>query len=249
MAVPLPVILHSRQDQRSLHLKPIWTVAMSSKATRKETMVISCDGCEAKVAATIEGEYNDYSDDAGYAVRYSLLRCPECGSAMLAWQDDEDARYHHADDGERWGRATRIHPATDQRQLGTSVPEPIRQAFIEALACFEKGKAYTASAIMCRKVLEGICDSHGANKGTLAARLKELYDKGELDKRLYDWITALRIAGNEAAHDVNTTVSREDASDLLDLTEAAAEYLYTFKEKFDQFQNRRKTKSSNLLSP
>jgi hypothetical protein len=41
---------------------------------------------------------------------------------------------------------------------------------------------------------------------------------------------------------VKVTVSREDAGDLLDLTEAVLEYLYTFKEKFEAFQKRRKTR-------
>jgi hypothetical protein len=53
---------------------------------------------------------------------------------------------------------------------------------------------------------------------------------------------ATRLVGNEAAHDVNITVSREDASDLLDLAEAVAEYLYTIKEKFESFSKRRSTK-------
>lgn len=73
--------------------------------------------------------------------------------------------------------------------------------------------------------------------------MKDLSDRGELDKRLYKWITTLRMAGNEAAHDVKVTVSRDDASDLLDLTEAVAEYLYTFKEKFEAFQKRRETRA------
>ncbi|MFO1248910.1 MAG: DUF4145 domain-containing protein [Alphaproteobacteria bacterium] len=219
---------------------------MANKAKEKETIIIHCDHCEAKVAATVEGEYDKHFDEIDFAMRYTLLRCPECHIAMLGAQDDEESRYSPLglEDDDRWSRATRLFPASDQRKLGTAIPEPIRQTFAEALDCFEKSKSYTASAIMCRKVLEGVCDSHGAKKGNLATRLKDLYDKGELDKRLFDWITALRIAGNEAAHDVNVTVSREDAGDLLDLTEAVAEYLYTFKEKFDEFQKRRKSKGS-----
>jgi len=82
-------------------------------------------------------------------------------------------------------------------------------------------------------------------KGNLAQRLKALSDQGLLDKRLYEWIETLRVVGNEAAHDVSVTVPREDASDLLELAEAVAEYLYTFKEKFDAFQRRRNTRAQN----
>jgi hypothetical protein len=207
----------------------------------KETMVVACNNCDARVAATVEGFYQEYYDEPGFAVRYAFLRCPECKTPILTSQDDEDARFDGEDEeGDRWSKPTRMYPETKLARLGLSVPEPIRKAFAEAKSCFGNGKAYTACAIMCRKVLEGICDSHEAKGSNLAARLKDLSDRGELDKRLYDWITTLRIVGNEAAHDVGVTVSREDASDLLDLTEAVAEYLYTFKEKFETFQERRK---------
>jgi len=211
---------------------------MTDKKT-EETIVVSCDRCDARVAGAVEGSYEKYVDEPGFAVRLLLLRCPECASPILVSQDDEDARFHHDDDGERWGRPTRMYPESEKRQLGVSVPAQIRKAFAEARSCLDYGKAYTACAIMCRKVLEGVCDSHKAEGNNLANRLKNLSERGELDKRLYEWITTLRIVGNEAAHDVNVTVSREDASDLLDLTEAVTEYLYTFKEKFEAFQKRR----------
>jgi hypothetical protein len=206
---------------------------------KKETMLVFCDECDSKVSATVEGEYQDFADEPGFAVRFRLLKCPECKTPILVLQDDDDARTTDEDVG-RWGKPTRLYPDSEKRQLGSAVPEPIRKAFTEAFACFDNAKAYTACAIMCRKVLEGVCESHGAKGTNLAARLENLFERGELDKRLYEWITALRQVGNEAAHDVGTTVSREVASDLLDFSEAVAEHLYTFKVKFEAFQNRRK---------
>jgi hypothetical protein len=71
--------------------------------------------------------------------------------------------------------------------------------------------------------------------------LPSLRDAGEIDDRLLEWGNALRMVGNEAAHDVLAEISREDAEDILDFTEAILEYLYTFKERFDQFQERRRS--------
>jgi hypothetical protein len=206
----------------------------------RETMVIACSNCDARVSATVEGAYEVFADGPDVTLRFTLLRCPECDVPILASQDDEDARYLGGDGSEPWGKPTRMYPEPDKNQLGSAVPASIRKAFTEARSCFSNGHAYTACAIMCRKVLEGICDSHNAKGRNLAERLKYLSDHGELDKRLYDWITTLRLVGNEAAHDVKVTVSREDANDLLDLTEAVAEYLYTFRVKFEAFQERRK---------
>jgi hypothetical protein len=45
--------------------------------------------------------------------------------------------------------------------------------------------------------------------------------------------------GPVAAHDVSSTVSKEDARDLLDFTRALVEYIFTFTESFRKFQERR----------
>jgi hypothetical protein len=209
----------------------------------KETIVVPCDRCEASVAGTVQGSYEVYAEEPGFSVRWSLLRCPSCASAVLVVQDDEDTSYGGG--GERWGKPTRLYPDMDDRQLGSAVPSPIRAAFSEARACYKEAKAYTACAIMCRKVLEGVCESHGATSGSLAQRLKHLSDSGQIDKRLFEWTDAMRLVGNEAAHGVSTAVSREDANDLLDLAEAVAEYLYTVKEKFESFNKRQAAKKAD----
>ncbi len=215
-----------------------------TESESKETLLVTCEHCEARVSAPVEGTYEHHYDPPGYSIRYSLLRCPECAAPILASQDDEDARYGTADeDDETWSKPTRMYPEPAKRQLGAAVPEPIRKAFGEAQSCYADARAYTACAIMCRKVLEGVCESHSAKGNSLAARLKDLADRGELDKRLFEWTTTVRMVGNEAAHDVGVTVSRDDASDLLDLAEAVSEYLYTFKEKFEAFERRRKSRT------
>lgn len=144
-----------------------------------------------------------------------------------------------------WGKPTQLYPVPDQRQLGLSVPESIRRDFDEALRCFNEANAYAASAIMCRKVLEGICADHHGKGRTLSAKLKDLLGRGVLDPRLHEWTVALRIAGNDAAHEIKVPTSRDDASDMLDLVEAAAEHLYTFKIKFEAFKTRRIDRPDN----
>jgi hypothetical protein len=217
-------------------------MAESAKPNKsKPTEVVECSECDARVAATVESSYDVFLDDPGFTIRYLFLKCPRCASAILAHQDDEDARY--GQNPERWSIPIRLYPPASTRQLGVSVPEPIRNAFVEAVACFE-AKAFTASAIMCRKVLEAVCVAHHAKGRGLAAQLKYLADKGEFDKRLFDWISALRVAGNEAAHDVGVTISREDAGDLLDFAEVVTEYMYTFREKYAAFQRRRSARTN-----
>jgi hypothetical protein len=117
--------------------------------------LVPCEHCDAKVAGIVEGEYGIFADEPGISIRYLLLKCPQCGSPILANQDDEDARFGRAEEGQKWSRAERMYPGVTKRQLAFSVPKPIRKAFDEAVACFD-AKAFTASAIMCRKVLEAV---------------------------------------------------------------------------------------------
>ena len=87
---------------------------------------------------------------------------------------------------------------------------------------------------MCIKTLEGICKSQSAKGGDLAARLKDLTLRGALDRRLADWALALDIAeGGER------DVAKDHAGDLLDVAEAVAEYIFTFRARLEAFEQRR----------
>lgn len=191
-------------------------------------MLLECTNCEAVVDAVVLKEHEDGGADGPPATWY-FCNCPRCSDPILAY------KYFFEDEGDA---PTRAYPSTTRRQLGGAVPKPIREAFDEAVTCF-KSKAYTASAIMCRKTLEGLCDSHGAKAGNLSRNLAQLQKDGVIEKNLYAWAEALRISGNEAAHGVGTTISRSDCEDILEFTEALAEYVFTYRDKFAKFMARR----------
>ena len=130
-------------------------------------------------------------------------------------------------------------------RVNPKAPEPIQVALDEAFRCY-RSRAYTAAAIMCRKTLEGVCDSHGVSGGNLAGRLKAMQTSGLIDNRLFEWSDALRVAGNEAAHGVGTTVSQQDARDLLDFTTAIIDYLFSYRDQFEKFRARRKRYSCRV---
>ncbi|HEY9649709.1 MAG TPA: DUF4145 domain-containing protein [Coleofasciculaceae cyanobacterium] len=127
-----------------------------------------------------------------------------------------------------------------ENQVDASLPNQIRTAFEEALKCFE-AQAFTASVILCRKTLEGICKEHSINNGNLKNKLEEMKNKGIIEQRLFEWADALRISGNDAAHDLDITFSELDAKDIVEFTKALLEYVFTFRNKFEQFMKRRKS--------
>ena len=192
-------------------------------------ILIQCDKCEATVNAEFIYAYQAFDDNEGIPYRYYFCKCPSCKDPFVAisgsyWENE-------------WQPITRYLPSPDRSIR--EFPEALNSAFQEARSCF-RAKAYTATAVMCRKTLEGICKEHGLIKTNLATSLQQMRENGVIDSYLYDWADALRISGNEAAHGVEVTFSKEDAQDILEFTRALLEYIFTFRKKFEDFQNRRK---------
>ncbi len=193
-------------------------------------MLLECRQCEAVVDAKLLHSYTCWDEDVGVPTKYSFLQCPQCSSPFIACQEDY---------GNGWDEpAIRLYPPQD-KQVNPSLPVPIKNAYQEALSCL-KIKSYTAATIMCRKTLEGICSVHGIKARNLSAGLKEMKSKGIIESRLFEWAETLRISGNEAAHDVQITISAQDARDIVAFTDALLEYVFTFRDKFNEFMERRK---------
>jgi hypothetical protein len=192
-------------------------------------MIVECKSCNALVDAIILKDYSGYEED-GPPYKYSFLKCPKCNSPFLVLQEDL---------GGGWDDPYRVYPTQDI--INPFYPEPIKKAYSEAQACF-KTKAYTAAAIMCRKTLEGICVEHKIKERNLANSLKKMKDQGIIESRLFEWADTLRISGNEAAHNLDVTVASDDARDIMEFTNALLEYVFSFKDKYEQYKKRQEKK-------
>jgi len=95
---------------------------------------------------------------------------------------------------------------------------------------------------MCRRTLEGFCSIKGVKEQNLAASIKKLKEDGIINEQLYEWADELRLAGNEAAHNIDNDVDSLVAKDIFDFTIAILDFTYSFKDKFDRFKNREKKK-------
>lgn len=197
-------------------------------------LVVECKHCEALVQANTVGSYELHIAGEPFPEWVSLLRCVKCFRPILVTQSilEEDTM------GRALDSPVRIYPQS-ARTLGIAVPNELRKIFREAAQCLS-AKAFTAAVLMCRKLLDGLCTIHAIPPGNLAKRLEALKTKGVIDERLLEWATELRMAGNAAAHDIATVDNRQDAQDVLDFTEAIADYVFTLRKKFEEFQTRRK---------
>lgn len=201
-------------------------------------IIVDCPGCGgARVRAEVVGHVaNDPADIDVWQV-VELAKCPACDgplvavhAAELSGQDyDGDYLYDRTD-------PVRVWP-DPPRHLHSLAPPPVLADLDEARKCLSVG-AFNATAVMARRVLEGLVDGQGAEGRTLHDKLQYLATAGAIDPRLAEWADALRVVGNQGAHG-GPPATREDASDALAFAEAVADYLYTFRLRFDEFLARR----------
>ena len=196
-------------------------------------MIIECAECRKHVEAKEAGKYWRSFNGEAPSCLYSLLACTECRSPILVRQTN----IGNLAEGDQWDTPFVMFPQTDAR-VNPNAPPDIRSAFEEACACY-RSRAFTAAALMCRKTIEGTCAVHGVTERNLSASLKKMKEQGLIDERLFEWSDALRLVGNEAAHGVGVTISQADAKDTLEFTNAILDYMFSFRDRFEQFRRRR----------
>ncbi|MBB4576616.1 DUF4145 domain-containing protein [Rhizobium lentis] len=203
-----------------------------------DSVIVECVECRLYVDAAQAGHYVRLSDGNGPSTRFLLLSCSECRSPILVRQTNVG----NLAEGDIWETPIPVFPTADLR-VNPNAPQAIQEAFDEACACY-RANAFTASAIMCRKTLEGICAVHGVEERSLAASLRKMSDDSMIDSRLFEWSDMLRIAGNEAAHGVGLSIAQADAKDMLEFTNAIMDYLFSYRDRFEAFKARRQQRQN-----
>ncbi|MGW3951338.1 DUF4145 domain-containing protein [Streptomyces sp. NPDC004752] len=206
---------------------------MSDESRAGAVVPLMCPHCEKPTLATVTSE----ARGGGYEEPPYLLelaRCGHCQDPFLVIEEDY---------GQGWDGDPLVVWPQQRRPLSYKVPAALRREHDEARQCF-KSKAYTATAVMVRRTLEGVCLDRGmSNAGgrpkPLFKMLEQMKDDGKIDGRLFEWAQELRVLGNQGAHFTGTVVSRQDAEDGLALAEALLDYLYVLSVQFAEFKARR----------
>lgn len=196
-------------------------------------MIAECFKCNAYVESDEVGSFERLRGNGKSSLLVSLLKCRRCESAILV----ERENIGNISQGDIWDKPIVVYPSSGYR-ANPELPIQLQRSLNEAYACY-RANQFTASTIMCRKTLEGICTIKSINARNLVASITRLMEEGIINEQLNEWADVLRNAGNEAAHDIDTNVSKEDAKDLLDFSNAMAEYIFMFKEKYESYISRR----------
>jgi Domain of unknown function (DUF4145) len=189
-----------------------------------------------------------YEESPAYSIEiFDIYTCPACGEATLICysatgnEDDDETNQ----DNQEWelGRQynrTVLHAPV--KQLHPAIPLTIAEVINQAQSVLFKSPR--ASFILCRAVLEEICndfeipDSAISIKGkehfvNLQNRLSQLFKKEKMSDDLIAVVQGIRELGNEGAHSSHLIFSKkikpQDARNLLDLVNYAVERLYVDK--------------------
>jgi hypothetical protein len=198
-------------------------------------MVVECAICKALVQVDEIARHPEVDRVTGKPMEAVFAKCTSCNSPLLlieytsSSESDTELQYHRY----------RVYPP--DRRASYALPEKLRNTFNEAIACM-KANCQTASIIMCRKTLEGICHHFLGSFKNLQSGLQALKDKGIIEAKIYDWSEYLRKNGNLAVHEANSELTEWDAEDVLDFTEAILDYVFVLHERFEGFKERQNEK-------
>jgi hypothetical protein len=165
------------------------------------TYPITCGSCSLGVAANIVSTAPDGSGTA-------WLQCPNCREGSVRT---------------RYGQVFPIAPAG---RLIAGLPIDVETAWREARISHAVG-AYTASEIMCRKILMHVAVDVAASPHgrSFLEYVEDLSSAGYIMKGLKDTVDLIRKRGNVANHELIATSEKESLVTLV-ITEHLLEGIY-----------------------
>ncbi len=107
------------------------------------------------------------------------------------------------------------------------VPTELGTLYDEARRC-TSNSCYTASVLLCRKILMHIGVEQGADEGkNFIHYVNYLADRGFVPPNGKHWVDHIRKKSNEANHEI-CLMERGDASDLIHFIEMLLKFIYEF---------------------
>jgi Domain of unknown function (DUF4145) len=119
--------------------------------------------------------------------------------------------------------------------------EPMRGSLIEAKRNLGSA-SYMSCVVMARRALQEACLDKGAKNGdTLMNQIKELAQNAVITPSVREWAEAIRMVGNDGAHPTFNTITKDDAEDILEITEEILHDLYVTPAKAKRQETKHRT--------
>ncbi|MBW4451074.1 MAG: DUF4145 domain-containing protein [Spirirestis rafaelensis WJT71-NPBG6] len=227
--------------------------------------------CGSVMKCEAEHIHKSCEDDNGHSIEVlKILICLTCNKLTVILYETwvsayEEEMYGYENNPQQrdlhdlYREYTKTVLLAPKINLDPCIPEPIAQIIYEAQLVL--GKSARASFILCRAVLEEICNdfdipSKNTNKKgfiQLHDRLKLLVEKEKISDDLNQIIGGIKELGNEGAHSghviFSEKVQNKDAENLLELVNYIVERLYVDKYRQEEAKKGLAQLKNKILPP
>ncbi|MBU2444355.1 MAG: DUF4145 domain-containing protein [Bacteroidetes bacterium] len=173
----------------------------------------TCGFCGVRVGPDVGylGNNDRYvSQNKPQKIKYKIYICPNCFQPTFF---DNSAKQH-----------PRIRLGNDVEGIDEKSVETL---YNEARDCTASG-AYTASVLLCRKLLMHIAVQKGAKEGeTFVSYIEYLNKAGYIPPNGQEWVDEIRKKGNLANHEIAIMIE-DDALQIIKFTEMLLRFNYEF---------------------
>jgi hypothetical protein len=184
-----------------------------------------CPFCKRNVHIQMTWKYQLNKED-----NYCSVQCPNCKKKLrfIYLVDPSDAK--NLDAGQLY-----MDPGFQERRLlegieeNDKLPNSLKRAYLSAVTVYN-AREWTSTAVMCRRVLEGIVKTINPSvkpNANLARSLENLRTTMDFNKPIMTIADAIRKGGNFGAHFDEEKEPNEEVSKLMiDLLDYLIEYLF-----------------------
>ncbi|WP_162052946.1 DUF4145 domain-containing protein [Pontibacter pamirensis] len=195
----------------------------------------TCPHCRRKVNYHIE-----WNTQLNTAVNHANSHCPACQGQVRFVQIIDKAADTTILSGELY-----IHPGAELRHpledADTYMTDGLARAYFSTINVLN-AQEWTATSVLCRRVLEGITKSklpNDKNNKPLANQLKALPDHMDFSKPILTLADAIRKGGNLGAHfDLEKEPNEEISQLMVDLLDYLIEYLFILPSRIESLHDK-----------
>lgn len=171
----------------------------------------------------------------------SSAACPACHRDAYFWTVNPSMEFEEAQGASGVYMFPEPDGYHDAKALTSDVPKPLVRAYTSTVDAYNSGN-YTATAVCCRRALEGIfkyllpVDQRAL---PLAKAIEEVKSTVDLSRPLHNLSHAIRQGGNLGAHfDMQKEPDDEIARSMVQLLEYLIMYLYVLPREIEQLDEK-----------
>lgn len=193
----------------------------------------NCPHCHTKsVSFSSYGEINKPNQQK-YPIFTTAFYCGICYGGYIAEILKTDGDSPHSIKGNiedvSYLHIENEYPSPQDISAPDYLPENINTFYIQAADSLRVGNL-DASSMMSRKALEVAVKKLDGKGKSLYLKIENLAQEGKITEELKDWAHAIRLDGNEAAHE-DEPVTPEFAKEILSFAEMFLMYTFTMPER------------------